>query len=109
MKGEPGRTREESQRDPGRARAVEKGDRLTLNNLGGNESFLPQECKEAAWVYIGAAWGSVAPGKAAVTGDRLTLNNLMVLKTSTTQKRNKAVWVYIGVAWGGMASRGEKT
>jgi hypothetical protein len=43
-------------------KAVEKGDRLTLNNLGGNESFLPQECKEAAWVYIGAAWGSVAPG-----------------------------------------------
>jgi hypothetical protein len=30
-------------------REVEKGDRLMLNNLGGNESVLPQECKEAAW------------------------------------------------------------
>ena len=43
-------------------REVEKGDRLMLNNLGGNESVLPQECKEAAWGHIGAAWRSVASG-----------------------------------------------
>jgi hypothetical protein len=46
-------------------REVEKGDRLMLSNLGVLFFSTPQECKEAVWGYIGAAWGrGVAPGKA---------------------------------------------
>jgi hypothetical protein len=48
------------QRDTGRAMAVVKADGLALNNLGGSEMDPPQECKEAAWGHIGAAWRSVA-------------------------------------------------
>ena len=82
---------------------MEKGDRLTLSNLRLLKTSTPQKCNKAAQGYIGAAWGSVAPGKAAVTGDRLTLNNLGGNESFLPQECNEAAWVYIGVAWHGMA------
>jgi hypothetical protein len=36
--------------------AVEKGDGLVLNNLGGSEMDPPQKCNKAAW---GAHWRSL--------------------------------------------------
>jgi hypothetical protein len=82
---------------------VEKGDRLTLNNLRVLVFSTPQKCNKAAQGYIGAAWGSVAPGKAAVTGDRLTLNNLGGNESFLPQECKEAAWVYIGAAWGSVA------
>jgi hypothetical protein len=35
-----------------------------LKDLMGSVMDPTQECKEEAWGHIGAAWGSVAPGKA---------------------------------------------
>jgi hypothetical protein len=74
---------------------------LRLSQLFGNGSTT--DANLGHYPLCLEAWGSVAPGKAAVKGDGLTFNNLRVLKTSTPQECKEAAWVYIGVAWHGMA------